>query len=54
MQKLALPIVTVLVLHMRFGDGEELTKAAHMLTLFPCLNSLQIWVCVKPYRQSNY
>uniref|UniRef100_K3ZD84 F-box/LRR-repeat protein 15/At3g58940/PEG3-like LRR domain-containing protein n=1 Tax=Setaria italica TaxID=4555 RepID=K3ZD84_SETIT len=43
LKKLALPIVTVLVLHMKFGDGEELMKAARMLTLFPCLNFLQIW-----------
>lgn len=51
MQRWALPIVTKLILHMQFDYGEELTKVAHMLSLFPCLNFLQIWVslaCLHP------
>lgn len=46
MQRRPLSIVTVLELSMQFahGDGVELMKAACMLSLFPRLHSLQIWV----------
>ncbi|XP_044433764.1 putative F-box/LRR-repeat protein At3g18150 [Triticum aestivum] len=38
----ALPFVTSLVFGMKFTNGEELTKAIHLLTLFTCLQRLEI------------
>ena len=40
----SIPIVTTLILDMKFSDNEELRKAAHMLSLFPNLRNLRIWV----------
>ncbi|XP_037474277.1 uncharacterized protein LOC119350660 [Triticum dicoccoides] len=42
--KIALPFVTSLVFGMKFTNGEELTKAIHLLTLFTCLQRLEILV----------
>uniref|UniRef100_A0ACD5U841 Uncharacterized protein n=1 Tax=Avena sativa TaxID=4498 RepID=A0ACD5U841_AVESA len=43
MPKRSIPIVTTLILDMKFSDGEELRKAAYMLSLFPSLQTLRIW-----------
>ncbi|XP_040254232.1 putative F-box/LRR-repeat protein At3g59230 [Aegilops tauschii subsp. strangulata] len=39
---ISLPFVTSLVFGMKFTNGEELTKAIHLLTLFTCLQRLEI------------
>ncbi|KAF7013672.1 unnamed protein product [Triticum aestivum] len=41
--KMSVSIITTLILNMKFSDGEELRKATNMLSLFPCLQVLQIW-----------
>jgi hypothetical protein len=43
MPQSSVPIVTILVLHIKFSDGEELNRAADMLSLFPSLKELRIW-----------
>ncbi|VAH48688.1 hypothetical protein VPH35_029778 [Triticum aestivum] len=43
MPRSSIPIVTTLILHMKFSDCDELSKAAGMLSLFPSLQDLRIW-----------
>ncbi|KQK20619.1 hypothetical protein BRADI_1g55677v3 [Brachypodium distachyon] len=44
MPKRSIPIVTTLVLNIKFSDSNELRNAAHILSLFPSLQTLHIWV----------
>lgn len=43
MPKRSIPIVTTLVLNIKFSDSNELRNAAHILSLFPSLQTLHIW-----------
>ncbi|KAK1620295.1 hypothetical protein QYE76_025812 [Lolium multiflorum] len=53
MPKRSVSIITTLVLNMNFSGGEELKKAANMLSLFPSLQDLRIWCLTDGWKDKN-
>ncbi|XBI88532.1 hypothetical protein VPH35_026496 [Triticum aestivum] len=53
MSNKSISIITTLILNMKFSDGEELQKAANMLSLFPCLRELRVRCLAFGWKDKN-